>query len=575
MGASTSRARLLLWASILLGVALHLPALGWDLYADDYGQQAVLDGRVEHPTMKPWNLYDFGYKPQPGEVSHEKGAFPWWTDDDWKGRFFRPLTSVLLWAEHALFGRVTIGYQLMALGWFALLLWLVHRLFRAYGLSERAALIASFLFATHASSFVVVGWRANRNSLYALICTVMALLLLKQRGLAPALALGAVACLCKESGIAVFALIAAVMLVASRCGFSDWPPGRRRRAFLASVVCAGGYLGFLRGADYGTRTLFYATPWDQPLAWLGRLGEHLSVDFLALLFPQMADNVFLFPHLLLPCLAASAAVILPLAWLIVRVLRGRPGVVFFALWTGVLLLPQVGAPLSGRLLMGAAIGSSALLALLAEVAFFERRGALRLVGYGVILAAVGGAVVLVGGGTFFGEVVRFSRDVYGKAAVGPPGPERREVFVLNYPTVFTGLSGLALWEDARDERDRTRVWPLQLGRAGLRVTRLAERTLELESRDTPLLTHPVERVFLSQPLAGAGRVWRTALFEVRGVAAEGHGLRRVRIELPERADHPSYSFLAWRDGALRPVTLPAVGATIELPRAEPPSIFYP
>ena len=94
---------------VLLGVALHLPALWMGFYADDYLHRLVLEGRVEQAPMKPWNLYDFGAVADWVGLSGSTGAIPWWTPPDWSARFLRPLASLSLWLDHFLFGDLALG----------------------------------------------------------------------------------------------------------------------------------------------------------------------------------------------------------------------------------------------------------------------------------------------------------------------------------------------------------------------------------------------------------------------------------------------------------------------------------
>ena len=43
------------------------------------------------------------------------GTFPWWTDEDWKARFLRPLSSLYLWGQHTVFGEWSLGYHMVGL----------------------------------------------------------------------------------------------------------------------------------------------------------------------------------------------------------------------------------------------------------------------------------------------------------------------------------------------------------------------------------------------------------------------------------------------------------------------------
>jgi len=157
-------------------VALHAPSLGWGFFADDWGQRLVLEQPAEHPTMRPWNLYDFGDAATTHDAYFEDAVFPWWTDANWKARFFRPVSSCVLWLDHALFGRSAPAHHAMGLAWHALFLLLAWRLFRALGLTPGLALLALALLALEDGAVMTVGWIANRNSVVEGVFTAGALL---------------------------------------------------------------------------------------------------------------------------------------------------------------------------------------------------------------------------------------------------------------------------------------------------------------------------------------------------------------------------------------------------------------
>lgn len=580
MPAAAERSRCLLCLLLAFGALLHLPSLRWGFYADDFGHRLVLEGVAQHATMRPWNLFDFGRAPGPGDPTWESGAWPWWTDDDWKGRFFRPLTSLVLWGEHALFGRWAPGHHGAGIFWFALLLLVVHALYRELELSSIARWTASFFFAAHASTLIPVGWVANRNTVIALLFTAGAVVALHRSGLGLALLSAFLACLGKESGVAAFALIVASLLAAPRLG--QWPRARRRRAITISCLAAALYLGFLLASGFGTRTLFYVTPGTSPGAFVERLGHHVAVDFLGLLLPPLADLLFveqwLFPlFLLLTVLVLWLGV---RAW---RMVRQDAGARFFAVWIALTLLPQVPAPTSGRLLMAAAIGSSALGALLfarlvAPGAGSASRCRIAAAAALVLVLGVVHALVKVGGGSVFSRMCAYGRETLANAELPPRELGRRETFLLNLPTSLVGLGGLAMYVYATGD-EQLRLWPLQFGRRGARFWRVDDRTFDLEALDGVFLSGPVERVFLTrEPSEDTRREWRTSLFRVTvsDLLRRGNpGFRRIRVELPESLDSPRYSFLAHRDGRLRRVEPPAVGEFITVPAAVAPSPFFP
>ena len=475
---------------VLLALALHAPCLRWGFFTDDYGLQAVLRLPGVHPDMRPWDLYDFGDRPEPDSPLGELAAVPWWTAPDWEVRFFRPLTSLSLALDTELFGDWAVGHHLSGLALFALLLWTVHRLYRALGLPRAAALLGLALFAAENGSVLPVGWMANRNSLLATLFTTAALATLLggrrpggPRALAGALGLGLCACLCKESGIAVFLLIPAGLLRA--------PPGRVRFATAAglSLLVAAAYLAFLLGLGYGANSLFYPTPWGEPLEVLRRFAVLLPAGLLALGLPVPLDLLFTNPGLQLPAALVAAAVVLPLGTFLWRRVRAHPAAGLLALWVAVSLLPQAGAPISDRLLFGASVGSSALLALFVTTGPPLRPLRAGSLASWLVLAGAGlaSAGVLLGAQETLRQVANLGRAVVLDAELGPGTPPR-EVLMLQVPSALTALNPGPTWLIERGE-PRVRFWSLQYGRRALGWTGVDERTFELESLDAPFLKH--------------------------------------------------------------------------------------
>ncbi len=569
------RDRTRLLGAILLGLLVHAPALFWGFFSDDYGHQVVLDGARGQPTMRPWNLYDFGGAPQPGEVNYETGAFPWWVDSDWSVRFLRPLTSLSLWLDHALYGAWAPGYHATGLLLFALLLLAAHALYRGLGLAPGAALLATFLVAVEDGTSFTVGWVANRNSLIEALLTVLACLALVRaprvapRALALALALAAGAALAKESGVMAFAFVALLCWARARRG-SDAEPLARRGALFAAA-CAALYLACLLGLGYGARSVFYPTPWGDPAAVLKGLVLLGGAAPLAMATPFSSDVLFLFPRLaegFLPYAGVLALCFLgagAIAWR-----RSPPAGVLFA-GAVLALLPQAGAPISDRLYLVPLIGCAGLLALWIE-AWRARAGARRLAAW-LLLALAGpiSALSCLARSVQFVSLGRGLRSVVLDAEVGTRAEGPREALVLNAPSQVAVLTPLTTWF-AETGDESLRFWTLQLGRRPLAWTRVDARTFELRAEveaDEALLAGQLERVFLShEPEVAPGRTWRTALFEVEAVETEPF-FRGARFTLPAPLEDPRFRFLAWSDGRLRRVAPPRAGETVHVPRAEP------
>jgi hypothetical protein len=104
----------------------------------------------------------------------------------------------------------------------------------------------------------------------------------------------------------------------------------------------------------------------------------------------------------------------------------------------------------------------------------------------------------------------------------------------------------------------------------LRWTREDERTFTLESLGPPFLTLPFERVYLTRADAmPLGARFDGGAFAVEVAAANAAGPRVLRFVLDEPLDDRRWRFLVWRDGRLTHLSPPALGASLEVPEAEP------
>jgi hypothetical protein len=566
-------------AVIAAGVLLHLPSLAGGFYADDHMHQLALDGKL---PLRPWALYDFGGTADWAHLQDSVGGFPWWTSPDWKIRFFRPLTSVLLWLEHAFFGHAAAGYHGMSLAWLAALLTTTYGLHRALGLSRGVAAAAVALLAASQATIYPTDWIANRNSLLAATFTTGAVAAIashrrlgRGRALATSLGLAALACLSKESGVAAFAAVAAYLVVAGHGLPAPWA----RRAAAASAACAALFVVAVAAAGFGTHCAFYATPWSDPGRWLANLGKLGAVGALSLVTPALSDLTFLVPSAL-PAFVAGGIVVGSAvgAWALRR-LRGERTAAFLAVWTALSLLPEAGAPLQDRLLLTATVGAAGLLAMLlartlpaaAGRSRFERGAAWTV----VVLAGIEALATLGQSATTSG-MAHAIREKATSADVGPRELGRREVFLLQADDPLVAFTIASTWALHTGDVD-VRFTQLQTGRRGLRWTRVDERTMEFESLDRPFVTDPFETVYRADatpPAPGTVVEVPRLRFEVARTDADGR-VRAVRVRFDEPPDGPRFRFLVPRDGRLTHVAPPAPGASVDLPRADSAHAFVP
>lgn len=551
---------------LALCVALHAPSLGWGFFADDWGQRLVLEQPEQHPTLRPWNLYDFGEVATTKDAYFEDAVFPWWTDASWKARFFRPVSSCVLWFDHALFGRFAPAHHAMGLAWHALFLLLAWRLFRALGLTSGLALLALAVLALEDGAGMTVGWIANRNSVVegvftagALLCALRARQSGRMTSAFAALALALLAAGSKESGLA--ALLGCALFLGS---------GSRRALRLvgaASVLLALAYLAFLALAGYGVRCEFYPTPWGQPALWAQHVVGILCAGPLGTLGPFPVDALLLVPGGFWPLVVLCALGLALLARPWMRALRGLELGWILGLFALFSLLPQASAPPSDRLLYVPALGLAPISALMLVQLLCTASRWGRAAGWALVVSALplSGLMLLARGSFMIGVSGDLNR-VFLEAELERAPVTRRDVILLQSPSVLATLSPLAAWRYQTGERN-TRFHALQLGRRGLRCTRIDERTLEIESLDQPFLELLFERVFLAGSPLPKGARYRTSAFECE--LLDDAPVARLRLRFEESLDAPRWEFLAWSDGRWRRTQVPRVGSPFVVAAGEP------
>lgn len=144
----------------LLTAILYWPAMRLGFLADDLFQISVIEGLFDGD---PWfGLYLFALEDPETTASHvARGSLPWWTIPDFRFAHLRPLSSLLIAFDHAMWPRDAFVHHLHSLAW----LWVV--LGAAYLLlckaSTRAlAALALAVFAIDETVSWTVGWLANR-----------------------------------------------------------------------------------------------------------------------------------------------------------------------------------------------------------------------------------------------------------------------------------------------------------------------------------------------------------------------------------------------------------------------------
>lgn len=271
-----------------IGALVFLPALRSHLFLDDYLHGAMVDGRYPAPRG-PFDLYDFIGDDSRASL-FARGLLPWWSESDLTIRFFRPLASALLYAEHRLFAHAPLPMHLCSFAWWIAAVFSARALFRRT-LGDRAARIATIIFALAPCHVLPIGWLANGVTLVSLTFGTHGLLAYAQwrqeRLVARALTAAGFLLLAFFAG-GEYTLAFGGYVVAIELARRSDDLRRRLTGLLPFVVATAIYLGLRRAGGYGSRgSGFYTDPLndffgfvvDAPLRMAALLGSSwLSFD---------------------------------------------------------------------------------------------------------------------------------------------------------------------------------------------------------------------------------------------------------------------------------------------------------
>ncbi len=361
------RARLVVIAAALL---LTSPALVAGFALDDFILRAQLENVAspEGAGAGALDLFVFADGDRARNLALiDRGAgLPWWTHPEAKGAFFRPLTSVTHWLDSVLWPGVAWLQLAHNLVWFAAVLFAARLVYRRLGGTAWVAGVALLVFALDETHGSVVGWIANRNSLIATTCGLLALAAhdrARREGRWSSAVLAALALaaglLSTEFAAGVLAYLLAYAVFVDE---SPWPKRLLSLSPYAGIVVVWRVIYSLRG--YGAHGLgSYIDPVGDPLRFLSVLPSRMATLIASQLGGPPADFGPLFPPSLEPVLMAQAVFgLLVAAWLIWPVLRSDRRMRFWALGAVLAAVPVSATWASDRLLWFVGLGAAPLIA---------------------------------------------------------------------------------------------------------------------------------------------------------------------------------------------------------------------
>lgn len=575
---------------VLVGISLALPSLGNGFWGDDHLHMAMLEGAPVLPETHPLDLFNFAAgdlldTSQPGALG------PWWTADDFRGRFFRPLTSATHALDQALWGRWAMGHHLTTLLLWAALLVVVaaflRELCQVSGRGPPAVLLAGLVYAVDEAHAVPVQWLANRNALVAVLLAVVSIHAYvrwrrhgRPRWLALSLVAFGLAALGGETAVAVPAWAVAWELTMTR-----GPARERVLAATPLVMAAALYLGLYSGFGFGTTdSALYTSPLSDPVGFLTEaLPARWPLLAAATLTPIPAEiTMSLPPSAAVPVAVLCALVVVVFLVLVLPLIR-RDRTVRFALVAAALsLVPVCGTFTHNRVLLLPTVGTAWLIGCWLDDCTKEwwhardRRFHLartRRSGFWAIAIMHGLLPVLTWpAATYMVRTMSAGQvDLAIEAAIDDSEAVRDDlVLMLNLPDAMSVLN-LPTIRHLSGLPDPAGLHILTLTPAGQRLVRTGDRSFTLEARPPGYLHQQLEGLYRGQPV-DAGEVFDSYAavgLTVRADRVDGDDLLRFEVTLDRSLDSPDATLLAWDGVRMARFEPPEIGGCALVPFTDP------
>jgi hypothetical protein len=589
-----------------LTLILTLPALWTGFQLDDLAMRVAL---LEHPdtVARPADAFSF-IKGDP-QVNHElmdMGILPWWTAEDLRLSFLRPVSIASHLLDYALWPDSATLMHLHSLLWLAALVLAVAALYRRMLSPAWIAGLATLLYAIDDAHGYPAAWIANRNALIATTLGVLAIVChdrWRREGWRPGPWMAsfclALALFAAEFGAATLAYLFAYAIFLEGRGEGTVAAGAMRvrettdapsslhsgrspvwsqRLLSLAPYAAIAIVWLLvhKLGGYGTAgSGFYVDPFRQPASFIWAVFERAPILLLGQwALPQADAYVQLRGAEALVLWVRSLGMILLLVLLLMPLVRRSVTARFWTLGMTLSLVPVCATAPSNRLLFFVGIGGMGLLAqflggLADKAEWRPRLRPWRWMSWGMAALFVIVHLVLA---PLFLPLTTLVPSILGEpsraAAHSLPDDEalrEQDLVIVNCPDFLVFVAYLGPETMLRGLPTPRHVRTLSGWPVPIELARLDDRSLRARYLDGPfvgplgtLWRGPDEPMHAGQTVELSGMT-----VEVVEVTESGEPLE-VIFRFALALEDPSLRWVHWRDGLYVPFVLPAIGETVTL-----------
>jgi hypothetical protein len=163
----------------ILAVILTLPSLKAGLIGDDYHHKLLMSGSKSIVKLldSPVDMFRF-FDGNPEHIFKLKdyGFLPWWTYENIKGAFWRPLASITHWLDYIIWPNSPPLMHFHSLLWYGALVMVVAFFYCRFATVPLVAGLAALLYAIDDAHGMPAGFLSNRNALMATFFGVLAII---------------------------------------------------------------------------------------------------------------------------------------------------------------------------------------------------------------------------------------------------------------------------------------------------------------------------------------------------------------------------------------------------------------
>ena len=542
---------------------------------DDFTHQYKLEHPEDNNPLT--DLFTFVKDPIKVRELLQENIMPWWTNENLRLNFFRPLSAATHWLDHQLWPGNAALMHVHNLIWLALLILCAALIYRQIMTPLWIAGLAVLAFALDDAHGMPAGWIANRNALIAGVFGFLAIYLHIRFRRDQWRAGAVLAPICFLTGLlgAEAAMGAGAYLLSFELILSSGSLRRKAFAILPYVLVGAAWLISYKMMGFGASgSGVYVDPGQAPFTFILTLfkripfllsGQWLLVDPVLYSFWTEPLTYFI--------LAGVYFLLAFIVYILVPVLKHDTLSRFWALGMLLSLLPVSATTPGSRLLTFCGLGGMGLLARLL-LFWFEKpvwlptskrylwtgRVVVPILIYFHFIAAPyvlpieSKYMYLLHSESIEKPVVEFSEKFDLKD---------KRLLILNAPSP---LSPASIWQVC-ELKNLPAPRKIALLSSGLipqmKVYRADERSLELEPRDG-FITSTMEQLFRgpSDPMQVGQIVNMGGIYAEVLTLTEDLRPQRVRFSLPVSLEDPSIIMCQWKNNRYTPFTPPTVGETI-------------